>query len=276
MKSAISPAYLIAQLHPLLSVLQTAVRAGHEIKKIYNTSDFKIEYKKDKSPLSTADLSSNRIINAALKDSGIPILSEENLIADYAERKTWDTFWLVDPLDGTKEFINRRDEFTVNIALISDSVPLFGVIYAPVLNNLYFGGEDIGSFRLQTDAEMMLREDDLKKAIPLPVDHPKDPLLIKVVASRSHLSEETKEYINSLKTDNTQIEFLSRGSSLKLCMVAEGSADIYPRLGPTMEWDIAAGHAILKYAGKNLIDFYTKKELTYNKENLLNPYFIAK
>jgi len=265
----------ITPTYPLNRLLNTAIQAGIEVLRIYHT-DFEVEFKKDSSPLTTADLMSNRIIMAGLKDTGLPILSEEKMIYDYEERIKWKEYWLVDPLDGTKEFVNKRDEFTVNIALIRDKKPVFGVIYAPVLKTLYFGGEKLGSYKLVLEEEMKITEKVLSKAQKLPLKHDRDPNILTVVGSRSHLSEETIAYVESLKNDFQKVSFVSRGSSLKLCMVAEGSADIYPRLGPTMEWDIAAGHAILTYAGKSLEEYGTGREFEYNKEELVNGWFVAR
>ncbi|MCF8380272.1 MAG: 3'(2'),5'-bisphosphate nucleotidase CysQ [Bacteroidales bacterium] len=256
--------------------IQAAIKAGEEIKRIYEASDFEVSYKKDASPLTTADLAANKIIQGYLEKTDFPVLSEENKEITYAERKHWERFWMVDPLDGTKEFINKNGEFTVNIALISNQMPVFGVIYAPILNKLYFGAKDLGSFCMNVEQTCMIDEQILAKSTRLPNFKNENPKLLKVVASRSHLDTGTMEYIESLKSRDIEIEFVSKGSSLKLCLIAEGSADIYPRLGPTMEWDVAAGHAIIKYSGKTLIDFHSKEELKYNKENLLNHWFIAK
>lgn len=263
-------------LKSIILPIKAAIKAGEKIREIYESSRFEVSYKKDSSPLTTADLEANQIIQRYLEQTDFPILSEENKQIPYGDRKRWNTFWLVDPLDGTKEFIKRNDEFTVNIALISDQVPVFGVIYAPILNKLYFGAEGIGSFSIDVEKDCVIDAQLLTKSTRLPYIQKDNPKLLKVVASRSHLSEETKEYVESLKSEEIKIKFVSKGSSLKLCLIAEGSADIYPRLGPTMEWDVAAGHAIIKYSEKNLIDFHTKEELKYNKENLLNSWFIAK
>ncbi|MCK4922682.1 MAG: 3'(2'),5'-bisphosphate nucleotidase CysQ [Bacteroidales bacterium] len=263
-------------LKSIIKPIIAAIKAGEKIKEIYDSADFSVSYKKDDSPLTTADMAANDIIISYLEETDYPILSEENKQIDFKDRKDWTTFWLVDPLDGTKEFINKRDEFTVNIALISNEIPVFGVIYAPILKKLYFGAEAMGSFSMNIKENTIIDEDILSHTINLSNSNNSDSQVLKVVASRSHLSDETLEYVNTLKTNDKEIEFVSKGSSLKLCLVAEGSADIYPRLGPTMEWDVAAGHAIIKYSGKKLIDFHSKQELKYNKENLLNPWFIAK
>ena len=261
--------------HYYLNPIRAAIEAGYKILEIYNSSDYKVSYKKDNSPLTTADLEANNIINSYLEKTEHPILSEENKQIDYSERKDWKTFWLVDPLDGTKEFVNRTDEFTVNIALISDNTPIFGVIYAPVIDVLYFGIAGLGSFSLENPILETLDIGILQKAKKLVATERDTTNKLRVVASRSHMSDETLEFVDSLKSEDTEVEFISKGSSLKLCLVAEASADIYPRLGPTMEWDVGAGHAILKFAGNSLVDYTSRKELKYNKENLLNPWFIA-
>jgi len=289
---------LINKIHPmhhLFLSIQTAINAGKEILNIYSSDEFTVEKKDDQSPLTTADLKSNEVISRALKGTAIPVLSEESKILPYEERRHWKEFFLVDPLDGTKEFVNRNGEFTVNIALIREGQPVMGVIYAPVLNVLYFGSENTGSYKLEqamqevgrlgdlpgmkdpdSPVEEWFDQDFLSKLPLVPKEKQRnDPPLLRFVASKSHLSDETLEFIESYKSKGYQVEFMSRGSSLKLCLVAEGSADLYPRLGPTMEWDIAAGHAIAKYAGKKIRIYEKDKEPQYNKEDLLNPWFVV-
>jgi len=243
-------------------ILEIAKRAGEEILKVYN-QDFNIEYKEDNSPLTKADKLSHNTIVDGLKKYNIPILSEEGKSIPYKERKNWKLFWLIDPLDGTKEFIKRNGEFTVNIALIYKDTPIFGVVYAPVIDTIYFN--DIkNSFRV--------RGDKLEK---LPIKQKRDNFVI--VASKSHLNRETEEFIEKLSAiEKRPITTISKGSSLKLCLVAEGSADIYPRLAPTMEWDTGASDAIVRKAAFMTYDFNRDKPLVYNKENLLNPWFIVK
>ena len=235
--------------------------AGDAIMKIY-AKDFSIEYKDDKSPLTDADTKSNEIICKALLGlyHEIPILSEENKNAEYQERKNWEYFWCIDPIDGTKEFIKKNGEFTVNIALIHKNTPVLGVVYAPALNEMYTAKKGKGAFKNG-------------QKLPLRVNNSPEEKLY-VVASKSHLSEETQAYIDSLETKN--IEQVSKGSSLKLCMVAEGIADIYPRLAPTMEWDTAAADAIVRESGKMTYQYELNKPVIYNKDNLLNPWFIVK
>jgi len=266
----------------LYEVIEIAVQAGQEIMEIYK-KDFSVEFKDDKSPLTEADKHSNEVIIAGLKklDRQYPILSEENKVVAYSERKCWKTFWLVDPIDGTKEFINKNGEFTVNIALVEDGAPVMGVVYAPALETLYYGMKDHGAFR---------KISGKTESLPAIKNNPAESKIIRVVASRSHLNQETSDFIDSIAEQypDCEIEAVSKGSSLKLCMVAEGSADIYPRVAPTMEWDTAAAQGVVEAAGKFVYNFdrfsidriQSKSEadmpkLTYNKENLLNPYFIV-
>lgn len=244
-------------------ICHIAKQAGQKISQIYQ-SDFDVEIKKDQSPLTKADLASHNLIVAKLSGltPNIPILSEESANIDWQERSQWQTYWLIDPLDGTKEFIKRNGEFTVNIALIHEQSPILGVVYAPVLDWTYFASSEIGAFK-------QVANDESQKIIVSgkPVDGH-----YKVMGSRSHQSDEFKEYIEQFES----AEIVSMGSSLKLCCVAEGQADIYPRLGLTSEWDTAAGHAVVKFAGGDCINYETDSELKYNtKDSLLNPYFIV-
>lgn len=245
----------------LEDIKNIALKAGEAIIEIYE-KDFHIEYKEDKSPLTEADTKSNKIICDALEKlyPNIPILSEENKLVEYETRKEWKYYWCIDPIDGTKEFIKKNGEFTVNIALIYKDTPVLGVVYAPVLDAMYSAKKGEGAF---------LNGDKL----PLKINTKKDEILY-VVASKSHLSEETQEFINSL--DTKEVVQVSKGSSLKLCMVAEGVADVYPRLAPTMEWDTAAADAIVRESGKMTYQFEIDKPIVYNKANLLNPWFVVK
>ncbi|MEA3504675.1 MAG: 3'(2'),5'-bisphosphate nucleotidase CysQ, partial [Bacteroidota bacterium] len=202
------------------------------------------------------------------------VLSEEGDEISFEERKNWNTFWVVDPLDGTKEFIKKNGEFTVNIALVKDNTPILGVIYVPVDKTLYFSSLEKGSYKAENITEYTSFTEIEKASLLLPLKY--DNRNYTIVASRSHLNEETKKIIAEKEKQLGNVKILSVGSSLKLCMIAENRADIYPRFGPTMEWDIAAGHAIVKYAGGSIIDHTTNLELLYNKENLRNPYFTAK
>jgi 3'(2'), 5'-bisphosphate nucleotidase len=243
------------------SIKNIAIDAGSAIMEIYNR-DFHVEYKDDKSPLTEADLQANELICKALESMypNIPIMSEENKEIDYSIRRVWEYYWCIDPIDGTKEFIKKNGEFTVNIALIYKGIPILGVVYAPAIKKLYWSKKDEGSYLNG-------------KKLPLHTNHTPEEKLI-VVASKSHLSDETQEFINNLNTK--EIEQVSIGSSLKLCMVATGEADIYPRLAPTMEWDTAAADAIVRESGKITFQYDCDQAIVYNKENLLNPWFVVK
>jgi len=256
-------------------VIDVALKAGKEIMRIYN-STYEISLKEDNSPLTIADKRSHEIIVENLqKISNYPILSEEGSNISYDERKKWSDFWLVDPLDGTKEFIKGNGDFTVNIAFIRENQPVFGVVYAPAKDVLYYGGIGFGAFRVFGGKKESIGRSSPNK--------------LTIVTSKSHMNDETRAFIDRLKeiTGNREIETVSVGSSLKICLVAEGKATLYPRLGPTMEWDTAAAHAVLKGAGGKIISYNVtdklealeglceKEELEYNKNNLLNPFFIA-
>ena len=247
---------------------EAALKAGAEIMSVYKSSDFKVEVKADQSPLTKADKAAHHVIYALLKKTGLPILSEEGKHIEYTKRKEWDTFWLVDPLDGTKEFIKRNGEFTVNIALIRKSTPVLGVVYVPMLEEIYYASED-GAFKATVNNGMINQETQKKLPGKRELDH------FVVVGSRSHMSKKTEDYIETLNRKGKPLKIISKGSSLKICLVAEGAADCYPRLGPTMEWDTAAGHAIAKYSGKKVNIYPDNVPLIYNKENLLNPYFVV-
>jgi 3'(2'), 5'-bisphosphate nucleotidase len=253
--------------------INASLKAGEEILKIYQ-SDFSFEEKDDKSPLTLADKNAHDVIWQILRDSDFNILSEEGKSIEYSERSEWDYFWMVDPLDGTKEFIKRNGEFTVNIALIHQQRSILGVIYVPVTKTLYFAAEDIGSYKLQiTDMIDDNISGIISQSLKLPVESPASKFT--VVASRSHLSEETEAFIDGLRNAHSSIEFISCGSSVKMCLVAEGKANVYPRFAPTMEWDTAAGQAICELAGKKVIDYNTNRRLLYNKPNLRNDWFIV-
>lgn len=257
----------------LFSAIHASLKGGEAILAVYD-SDFAVEHKEDKSPLTLADKNAHDVISEILKDTGFPILSEEGNSIEYSERQRWDHFWMVDPLDGTKEFVKRNGEFTVNIALIHNQRSILGVIFVPVTKTLYFAAEGVGSYRFQiTDMIADNIEGVILQSLKLPLEHSNKKFT--VVASRSHLSEETEMFIDGLKTSRKEVDFISSGSSIKLCLVAEGSADVYPRFAPTMEWDTAAGQAICEVAGKKVIDYTTNKPLLYNKPDLLNNWFIV-
>ncbi len=255
--------------------INASLAAGKAILKIYEGA-FIVEKKKDDSPLTIADKNAHNIITSFLEKTEYPILSEEGRDIPFEERKEWETYWIVDPLDGTKEFVKRNGDFTVNIALMSNNKPIMGVIYIPVSDTLYFGGELIGSYKhtsVSRTSELVYSElTESKNQIPLT----SNPTTYTIVASRSHLSQETKDYINKLEKTYGEVNRISRGSSLKICMVAEGVAHEYPRFAPTMEWDIAAGHAIILGVGGEIINTTTKKSILYNKINLLNNWFVVK
>ncbi|GGF22742.1 3'(2'),5'-bisphosphate nucleotidase CysQ [Halobacillus andaensis] len=256
-------------------IIQAAIEAGKEIMKIYET-DFEVEYKEDESPLTIADQRSHEVIKKSLEDHypGIPILSEEGKHLSYAERKQWKEFWLVDPIDGTKEFIKKNGEFTVNIALIRDGKPIKGVVYAPALDNLYVAEEGKGAYKVSSVLTNSTDDYSLNAEL-LPIEPP-NTKVAKVVASRSHMSEETKAFIENLENKYEKVETISAGSSLKLCLVAEGKADFYPRYAPTMEWDTGAGQAIVELSGGKVDIANDDTPLVYNKENLRNPWFLAR
>ncbi len=261
-------------LDQLLSkAINCAIEAGQEIMNIYMTDDLGIAHKEDNSPLTKADLFAHEIISNTLAKTNIPILSEEGKHAPFSERKQWSRLWIIDPIDGTKEFINRNGEFTINIALVENENPILGVIYAPAINTIYFAAKNIGSFKLNNISGNESAENLINNSISLPCQSP--PENFTIVASRSHSSKETDLFIKTLERQYGKIETKHVGSSLKLCMIAEGSAHIYPRFVPTMEWDIAAGHAICLFANSNVIDYKTDRPMTYNRENLQNNWFMA-
>ena len=251
-------------------IVKIAKDAGKAIMEIYN-QDFGVEFKSDNTPLTIADRKANEIIVTALNQlpvnsflqQNIPILSEEGRDVPFDERKNWEYFWLIDPLDGTKEFIKKNGEFTINIALIYKDVPIIGVVYSPALNVCYWAKRNEGAFK------------DGKK-LPIKANRQRD--VYKIVASRSHMSNETKDFIEAIDTDKEKV-IISIGSSLKICLVAEGEANIYPRLSPTMEWDTAAAHAIVNESNA-LFNKYIKngsyQKHLYNKKNLLNDWFVVK
>ncbi len=253
--------------------IRAALKAGAAIMKVYE-SDMQIEYKDDKSPLTQADKEANTVINSFLNETEHPIISEENKQVDYNIRKAWDTCWIVDPLDGTKEFIKRNGEFTVNIALVKKGAPLLSVIYVPDSKTLYFADIEEGAFKCILDDHNTVYSEIFKKSYQLKPEN-QDTNTIRIVGSRSHMNPETLKFIENLKENNKSIEIVSKGSSLKFCLLAEGKADVYPRFAPTMEWDTAAGQAICSAVGIDVISQETEQTLSYNKENLLNPWFVV-
>lgn len=248
------------------SLLKLAVEASEKaseaILDVYRSGDFQAEAKGDNSPLTLADKKAHNVISAILKSSNLPILSEEGKSIPFEERKNWAYFWMVDPLDGTKEFLKRNDEFTVNIALIHKNKPVLGVVAVPATGDVFYAADGIGAFLKRDGKESSLPKRDrinLKQSG------------LRVVASRSHMSDETQAFVNGLKEPT----LVSKGSSLKFMLLAEGKADVYPRYAPTMEWDTAAAHAVIKVVGLSVTQYGSSNELEYNKENLLNPYFLV-
>ncbi len=262
--------------------LRAAVAAGDDIMDVYAGS-FEVLQKGDRSPLTEADRRAHTRIAGILSPSGIPLLSEEGRDIPYDERGAWPELWIVDPLDGTKEFIKRNGQFTVNIALIRDGRPVLGVVHAPASDVLYLGTETLGAYKLEADRSIMRAmtfeagsclERFVRLAVKIP--YPPDPSRpFTVVASLSHRSPETESFIEGLKREHAELALAVMGSSLKLCLVAEGSADVYPRFAPTMEWDTAAGQAVCEAAGTRVISAVDRTPLAYNKPDLTNPWFIA-
>lgn len=241
------------------SLLKIADTASQKVMEIYQT-DFQVHTKDDSSPITAADLASHHVIVGGLMalTPDIPILSEESAKAPWEERRNWTCFWLVDPIDGTKDFTNRTGEFTVNIALIEDNEPVMGVVTAPALNEAYWGIRGKGAWKRGADGSIRKLE---------VVDPPQ---AIRTVASKNHLNQETRDFIDQLGNH----KLVQAGSSLKFCRIAEGEADIYPRLGPTCEWDTGAAHAVLVAAGGK-VNKLDGTPLVYGKEDVLNPYFVA-
>jgi len=280
----------------LITSIQAAISAGTAILEVYRSPEFEIEEKADKSPLTLADRRSHEVIVGYLSAFDIPILSEEGRDIPYQDRKQWDTYWLIDPLDGTKEFIKKNGEFTVNIALIHQNKPAAGVIYVPDRDTLYFASTAIGAYKAEAhrispllfepqgradqsagmsdgDPDQRL-EDLIGRSATLPID-PSTDRPYTIAGSRSHATPDLEDFVEKKRREHGDVEFISAGSSLKLCLVAEGRADIYPRTGPTMEWDTAAGQAVVECSGAKVYKYDTDEPLGYNKENLLNPWFVV-
>ena len=251
----------------VLDILNIAIDAGKEILKIYK-KNFNVDLKADNSPITEADINSNNLIKKRLIEieKNIPILTEESLV-NWETRKVWKKYWLIDPLDGTKEFVNRNGEFTVNISLIENNLPIFGVIYAPEKSLLYYGIKNNGSYKLITQDNINTLSEFKKINI-----NNNTTSNIKIIGSRSHSNKDFQIWVEK---NFSQYELISIGSSLKLCFLAEGTADIYPRLGPTSEWDIGASQCIVEEAGGSVLIYPSNNRLRYNKENILNPFFIV-
>lgn len=252
-----------------MTALQASIEASEKIMEFYLTGFF-IETKDDGSPVTQADLASSEVIEAYLKTTGIPITSEETVKLDYSIRKSWSESWCVDPLDGTKEFVKKNGEFAVNIALIKDTKPVFGLIAAPVDKTVIFGGNEMGVFL--TEFKTWDQPEKWQKIeVPSKINNP-----LMITCSRSHHSGPVLQFIHEIKQSHPEIDFIKKGSALKFFDLAMGIADVYPRYAPTMEWDIAAGQAIMEALGGNVTHAINNNSLVYNKENLTNPYFIAK
>jgi 3'(2'), 5'-bisphosphate nucleotidase len=291
----------------LFIALRATARAFPEILSVYRGS-FSVDTKADHSPITEADRRSNQVITEELsQNSPYPILSEEGGSIPFSERRNWQRFWVVDPLDGTKEFVKRNGEFTINIALVEGSVPILGVVYAPLPDLLYFAWEQsgarsgdaqprdvslnhessggrCGSYRLEGFSKLAapIPDDLVERAVKLPHSEPfnfdetQKRKSITVIGSRSHRGPHFSDYVLTLKQRYAeQVEIRTSGSALKPCLVADGSADIYPRFGPTMEWDTAAPHAVVRGVGKRMVAFDSSRELVYNKEKLVNPSFLV-
>jgi 3'(2'), 5'-bisphosphate nucleotidase len=271
-----------ADLNTLLfKAIIASVEAGKEILKIYETP-FSVEYKEDDTPLTQADQNASNKIIELLQETDIPVLSEEGEHFDYQSRKAYKDLWIVDPLDGTKEFVKRNGEFTVNIALVKNNRPVLGVIYSPVFKDLYFAANGLGSYKIDRHVLIPLLESigtsSLNALVSIAKKLPSSayPEVYTLVASRSHLSSETYAHIEKKKQEHDQVNIVNTGSSIKMCWVAEGLANEYPRFGPTMEWDTAAGQAILENAGCELVDLETNFPMEYNRPDLKNKWFVAR
>ena len=277
----------------LASALVAAKKAGDEILEVYD-GEIDVTYKEDDSPLTIADERAHRTIVKCLPSSPIshiPILSEEGKDIPFEKRAEWEYLWLVDPLDGTKEFVKRRDEFTVNIALIEKGSPVVGVVFLPAVGSLYFAARGLGAYKVENVKTVSHFLDDpgdsavnnlqlgalVDKAarLPLPQATEKPSNQINLVGSRSHGTEALSDFVKKMKADYDTVGFVPAGSALKFCLVAEGKADLYPRFGPTMEWDTAAGHCVVEQSGGAVLRMSDKIPLDYNKRDLLNPYFIC-
>lgn len=261
------------EIHKLINIIS---RATDEVLSVYNLEDFGIAEKDDKTPLTLADKKSHECIINGLKElvKQFPVLSEEGKEIPYEERRSWQYFWLIDPLDGTKEFIKKNGEFTINIALVKERKPVIGIVSVPVKKEIFFASKGMGAYKINYRKKTFGNNEDLlKEAQKLPLNGNRN--YIAVVGSRSHRDENTEKYIAGLSKLG-DIQVVSIGSSYKICYLAEGSADIYPRFGRTMEWDTAAGHIILEESGGKIVNAENSMPLEYNKESLENPPFIAK
>ena len=258
-------------LQVLKTVNEIAIAAGNEILDVYNSDQaIEVSTKLDDSPLTDADRRAHILIVDRLSNltPDIPLLSEESDAIDYGLRKSWQRYWLIDPLDGTKEFINRNGEFTVNIALIENGQSVAGVVHVPVTGISYFGGIGLKAWKQNSNHS----DGEVKQISSRPMEENSG---VRIVASRRHLGEQLNALVGNIENHFGKATLLNMGSSLKMCLLAEGSADIYPRMAPTSEWDTAAAHGILSAAGGEIVDLQFRP-LKYNsKPELLNPFFIA-
>ncbi len=259
--------------HLVSEVVSLAEKAGQEVLDVYGEDDVGQTRKADDTPLTRADTKANEVICQGLRtlhdaheEEILPILSEENKEIAFETRRQWNFFWLVDPLDGTKEFINKNGEFTINIALVAENRPLLGVVHAPAVELTYAGILGEGAYRRKENGGWIKLNEDSKNT---------DSDTVRIVASRSHLDDETQRFIDTVKQKSTDVELTSAGSSLKFCLLADGEADIYPRLAPTMEWDTGAAQAIVEASGGYVLTYDHREPLVYNKEDVTNPTFIA-
>ncbi len=261
-----------------ITAMRAALKAGEAIMQVYE-GQFDAKIKADGSPVTMADMRANEVICRDLHETRLPVISEENKAIAFAERQEWPLFWLVDPLDGTKEFINRNGEFTVNIALIKDSLPVMGIITAPALGQAWFAdginppGKINNTRQLNLSADTITSQDINRHAMPMSATRNTDQAIVAV--SRSHLDKKTKRLAALMAADNANVKMHPKGSSLKLCDLADHKATFYPRFTPCYEWDTAAGHAILRAAGGEIFGMESRKILQYNKADVLNPAFIA-
>lgn len=258
----------------LIEAIKAAVKAGEVILQVYNQIDLAVDLKEDNTPITAADRAAHTVIEEMLKDSGLPFFSEEGEQVGYDVRSSWERYWLVDPLDGTKEFIKRNGEFTVNIALIENGTPVMGVVYVPVTGVLYCGGLGLGAWKCSHVKRVESWDLIAESAQKLPLKQRRDNYVL--VGSRSFQTKETDAYFEECKRVFDKVDIISVGSSLKLCMVAEGTADEYPRLGNINEWDTAAGDAVVRASGGSVTEWESGEPMSYNKECLKNPWFTAK
>jgi 3'(2'), 5'-bisphosphate nucleotidase len=259
-------------IHEYLNLaINATLKAGKMIMEVYQSGNLGVEQKIDLSPVTIADKAASKIIEELLQSSGLPYLSEEEIFSSFEDRNKWGLFWCVDPLDGTKEFIRKSQDFTVNIALIDRNMPVLGVVYLPAFDCLYFGGKGISARKYEQVRNASVAE-IIENSLQLPIKQNHEKFVL--IGSHSHLDEETKAYFETIfeEKGRENVEILIRGSSLKMCLMAEGTADFYPRLSHIMEWDIAAGHAICEAAGCNVTDWYGN-QLIYNKTDFYMPWF---